>query len=99
MYNMKLKDLRSGKDTEIGNIIEVAGDHSLGFFTTDKGYRVIMETYNMNKIATYFNTWSTLKDLKDSAKEKNGSHQPSSRGIVSEAAIKLVQENAKELNG
>ena len=50
---MKVKDLRFDKDTELGNIIEVTGDSSMGFFTTDKGYRLILDRYNLKMIADY----------------------------------------------
>ena len=50
---MKVKDIRLDKDTELGNIIEATGDSSLGFFATDRGYRLILERYNLKMIADY----------------------------------------------
>ena len=50
---MKIKDLRCNNDTELGNIIEASGDSSMIFCTTDKGYRLIMDKYNMNIISQH----------------------------------------------
>ncbi len=50
---MKVKDLRFNKDIELGDIIEITGDSSLGCFTTDKGYRLVMDAYNMERIMNY----------------------------------------------
>ena len=51
---MKVKDLRLDKDIELGNIIEVLGDSSMGCFNTDKGYRLIIDRYNLKKIADHY---------------------------------------------
>lgn len=53
---MKIKDIRTGKTTEIGDAQEITGDSSLLFMNTDKGYRLIMDAYNMKKIADYYNS-------------------------------------------
>ena len=50
----KLKDVRENEDYDIGNIIVSKGDHSMGFFTTDKGYILILDSYNMHTISKYF---------------------------------------------
>jgi hypothetical protein len=50
----KLKDLREDDDIPIGNIIETLGDSSMGYFTTDKGYRLILDAHNMMIIEKYF---------------------------------------------
>ena len=50
MMDITVKDLRNDKATELGNIIEASGDSSLGYFTTEKGYRLVIEGYNLNQI-------------------------------------------------
>jgi len=52
----KFIDIRTNRKTEIGNINEVSGDRSLGFFGTDKGYRVILDAHNMKRIADHYNS-------------------------------------------
>ena len=51
---IKVKDLRTEADTEIGNAIETSGDHSMLFINTDKGYRLIIDAHNMKKITDYY---------------------------------------------
>ena len=51
----KLENLRHDGDIVFGNIMEASGDRSLGFFLTDKGYRLILDEYNMNRIYKHFN--------------------------------------------
>lgn len=51
---MLIKDLRTDRDTELGNILEAEGDYSRLCITTDKGYRLVMDTYNMKIIADYY---------------------------------------------
>ena len=58
-----LKDIRLNKKTEFGNIVEVSGDHSLGFFGTDKGYRLVLSTYNMKRISDHYNK-DNMKEAK-----------------------------------
>lgn len=49
---MKLIDLRGdNEDTELGNIVVSEGDSSMWFFTTDKGYRLIFDNFNMKQIS------------------------------------------------
>lgn len=49
----RIVDVRGDKKFLLGNIIEVTGDGSMGFFQTDRGYRLILDTYNMTKIAKH----------------------------------------------
>ena len=48
---MKLIDLRGDNDNvELGDIIVSKGDSSMWFYTTDKGYRLILDGYNMEQL-------------------------------------------------
>lgn len=53
---MKIKDLRSDRETQIGDTVEISGDSSVCFITTDKGYRLILDAFNMKKIADHYNS-------------------------------------------
>lgn len=66
----KLKDLRHGKDIEFGDIIEVTGDNSLGFFTTDKGYRIILSSHSMYLITKHYKETDPLSKTKPEVKEE-----------------------------
>ena len=48
---MKVIDLRDRELWEIGNSMELSGDSSILYMTTDKGYRLVMDAYNMKQIA------------------------------------------------
>ena len=51
---MHIKDLRTDESTELGNIIEATGDYSLLCATTDKGYRIVIDRYNMKIISDFY---------------------------------------------
>ncbi len=51
---MKVIDLRDNEYWEIGNSMELLGDYSRLCITTDKGYRLIIDAYNMKRIADYY---------------------------------------------
>ncbi len=51
---MKVIDLRDNEKWEIGNMIEMEGDGSLLCATTDKGYRLVIDTSNIKQIVDYY---------------------------------------------
>lgn len=51
---MKVIDLRDDEYWELGDSTELCGDYSLLSITTDKGYRLIIDAYNMKQIADYY---------------------------------------------
>jgi len=57
---MKVIDLRSSKKTDIGSVNETSGDKSLLCITTAKGYRLVMDRYDMKRIADYY-----IKEVED----------------------------------
>ncbi len=61
----KIVDLRSNIKKPIGNIIEATGDTTMGFFTTDKGYRLVLDGYNLKKISDYYEEKTTKKSKQE----------------------------------
>ncbi len=51
---MKVIDLRDRETWEIGNSMELSGDSTILYMTTDKGYRLVMDAYNMKQIADHY---------------------------------------------
>ena len=51
---MLTKDLRTNKDVELGDTMEISGDGSMLFITTDKGYMLILDSYNAHRIIEYY---------------------------------------------
>ena len=57
---MRLGDLRTQgrnealKTREIGNILELSGDKTFLSITTDRGYRLVLDSYNMKRIADFW---------------------------------------------
>ena len=62
---MKVRDNRTTDSKNLGDIITVCGDISLGFFNTDCGYRLIVDTYNLKQISDFYLAKNNKKEVQD----------------------------------